>query len=737
MMMQRGLWVMSGCLVGVLGGAASAQAPSTDPGMTLALREAKNGEIAFGGPVDQFSHRFTIVAQTAEPVALVEVRVPDFTDGTGKQTHIRWSWIGAQPRAIDVRRPAEILLECSLPAPGIYSTVIEVLYASRDATGKDLIKPLRVPLRFERTAAVPPTSPPELPITALAVDTFEATMFWGSATAEVDLALRGTGATVIRVDKAIPLAVPRKGSGSQLIRSNATATLQEGIPADVPRDDVHKVKLDVANLEQPGTYEGKVLFGSSVTGAFKEVSFTILVKRSILAALAVLTFGVLLSMGTRSWFQRGRARARARRDLSRLRDELSRIARGELGDTEANAAAGIAQNIYKLLGDLDDTKNAALESAVDRLWRRVTLLQGVVEARHKVALLPTDRSREPRLGLDSIAAALAASLDEAQLSEQESNLRKLDLEKILHEAMLDVAKTLRARLNKRSDAHRDHEAQWKEVQASLDDAGHALKNHRVIEARGLLLIAARKLTSELGDLLRELAATPPPHVAEAAWQVVRADLDRLLEKLDQSDDAEQAAELHARALTRFLRVAAPALAAAADSEAQELAAVQDESSTQAALENLAVAARALLAQPDPDADDAYRALLEEYTRLVPTREPEPSDGLELAGAPRTVAVPAVQVRESNVASQLSVLRTVLPSTETLTARLTRSNKAADAILFVLAVLSGLQVLWNGNPTWGNWGDLLAAFLWAAGVHSVGQQVARGVLGLKTDFSKAE
>lgn len=361
----------------------------------------------------------------------------------------------------------------------------------------------------------------------------------------------------------------------------------------------------------------------------------------------------------------------------------------------------------------------------------VALLQTVVEARKTVALIPANDRQVPGLAVESIAGALAIDLDEAALKAQQVKLQELDLEKAFRATVTDLVSKLRARLDERSAAHPELHADWDEIRGYLDAASDSLAQNRVLEARGSLATGYRMFTKKLGTLLRGLAAHPPPHIEELGWRAIRADLERILERLDDSGDAEEAAKLHARALTQFLQAAVPALAAAARAEAKQRSAAKLD------FEAFATRVDALLLQTKPDVDDAYCATLVEYARLVDgTPKSNPAGGLQPAGAPTVVVGPA-QMSQTEFDSQLSALGSVLPSTDVLTARIKVSSRAVDIVLFVLAVLTGLQILWVGNATWGSGGDLLASFLWGAGVYSVGQTVARGLHGLRADFLKTE
>ena len=721
--MIRAAWI------GLLMAATNARAEGTDTGATLTIQEAQSGEIAFSGPNELFTHRFTMLARTADLVTVIDVRVPDFTDGSGKQIPIRWSWVGPAPKTIDLSTSAAILIESSLPIPATYNSMIEVVYSTKDAAGKESLKPLRVPFRFERTA--PPTLRTELPVTGAEGDTIEATTIWGSATADIVLALRGGDGKPVIVDTATLVTAPRKGTGTQLFESTAVATVKKGLPTEVPRDEVRKVEVEVSVFDGPGAYEGKMLFINSTTGATKEISFTVLVRRNIAVALALLAFGVCVSWRIRAWLQKDLGLARVRRELGLLRDALSQIRIVALGDSERHAADKCVDRISELFRAIDDAKDATeLDLAVTRLWKRVILLQSVVEARNTVALIPSNDRFALSLELESIAGALTRDLDETELKAARDKVQALDLEKALLAAVTALASTLSARLNERSAAHPEVHAHWDEIRAYVTTASTSLEHGHVLEARGSLAAGYRMFTKELGTLLRGLAAVPPPHIEEPSWQSILVELERILDQLNNAGDAEAAAKLHARALTQFLQAAAPALAAAAHAEAKERPAAKSE------FEAVATRAAALLAQAQPDADDVYRAILSDYARLVDkTPKAGPAGGIQLAGAPRATAVAHQKVVQTEVDAQLAALGAVLPSTGILTARIRVPSRVVDFVLFLLAVLTGLQILWGGNATWGRCGDLLATFLWGAGVYSVGQTVARGLHGLRTDILK--
>jgi hypothetical protein len=60
------------------------------------------------------------------------------------------------------------------------------------------------------------------------------------------------------------------------------------------------------------------------------------------------------------------------------------------------------------------------------------------------------------------------------------------------------------------------------------------------------------------------------------------------------------------------------------------------------------------------------------------------------------------------------------------------NAALTLIVLVLAVVSGLQLLYVNNATFG-WIDLLIASMWGAGLHAVGGQAFQGLTSLAQQF----
>jgi hypothetical protein len=76
----------------------------------------------------------------------------------------------------------------------------------------------------------------------------------------------------------------------------------------------------------------------------------------------------------------------------------------------------------------------------------------------------------------------------------------------------------------------------------------------------------------------------------------------------------------------------------------------------------------------------------------------------------------------------SVLRWAAPRVRAL-------DVVANGVLLVLAVLSGLQVLWVSDPVWGGANAILVAVLWGAGLQTVSGVAFEGIAGMREKLQK--
>lgn len=714
------MWKMAATALCVLTPAAL-WAAEAEP--NLLIREAKSGQLLFKSPFDKFQHRFAVVAGSATPATISGMTVADLSDDAGAQIKPEFGWSGQAPTTIELTKPAELYVKASLPQPGIYRTEIEILYAG---------KFLRLPLQIERLASPASDLSSELPIDATA-GSKSVQLLLGDASTTIELALRGTKSEDAQIAWCNVTSLLRKGTGSQLFDTSAHGHVT--LPQQtllVGRRDLKKLQIAISTIEGPGAYEGKVLLGSP-KDATKEVAFSFLVKRCWLFASFIIGLGVLLSYGVRRWLQKGRARAVILRELAQLRDRLTAVPWDTLSDTDRQAIANIAAQL-KELSDTSADGSEITTATVELLRRRLRLLQAVIESRRQVALFTPEKRKSLSAELDTIARGLSDRLKESELEQQEAKLRGLDLSRALRETLTKLLESLDQRLTNREQRHLELRERWREIRKSLANAKGTLDQGKLDAAKTELGTAYRAFSRVLGGLLRQLLGKAPREVPEKIWSDVRTDIENTLAELDKSQDAEQANELHARAVRRYLRITVPGLVAAVRREAASRPAKKQE------FDELAGRVAALSVD-DVDGDELCSELSEQLVALLDAN-PIPDTGERPVGTLRSAAVEMSAAREASAAlsednTPMGALRTLLPAADWVAARIRRSDQLSDVALLLLAVLTGLKILWMSNATWGDCDDVLTAFLWGAGVHSVGQGAARGILGLAKDFAKLD
>lgn len=77
-----------------------------------------------------------------------------------------------------------------------------------------------------------------------------------------------------------------------------------------------------------------------------------------------------------------------------------------------------------------------------------------------------------------------------------------------------------------------------------------------------------------------------------------------------------------------------------------------------------------------------------------------------------------------------------PTVEELSGKLFWYDFAFTAVVALIAVLLGLNLLWVGDTTWGDAQDVLTAVLWGLGLHTVGNQAFQGVFKLKEELGSS-
>lgn len=120
----------------------------------------------------------------------------------------------------------------------------------------------------------------------------------------------------------------------------------------------------------------------------------------------------------------------------------------------------------------------------------------------------------------------------------------------------------------------------------------------------------------------------------------------------------------------------------------------------------------------------------------------PSPQTLLQNAPLR-AMPNAPVRDANFPESTvreqrplmtAIANTVVEDTVELTARVKSLDNLVDGVAVVSAAVLGILLIWEPNAGWGRPTDLIAAFLWGMGLHTVGTSTFEGILGLRAKLS---
>ncbi|MCP3102105.1 hypothetical protein LZ198_24865 [Myxococcus sp. K15C18031901] len=215
-----------------------------------------------------------------------------------------------------------------------------------------------------------------------------------------------------------------------------------------------------------------------------------------------------------------------------------------------------------------------------------------------------------------------------------------------------------------------------------------------------------------------------PHLASAKYREAR-DAFQAAQVGQVNDDVaalrEAVAEKRAEATTPEARAELAAL----DALLNEAVASAVESPTDAARK--VAAARALLeAYPSPPRMAASHAGLESFSTAATSGDA--TDGTPVASAPTGGSLPSLPEEAPAAATEDSdalLDGMPLPAPRFMWV----VELGVLALLTVIAVVLGLQLLNVFSPTWGGFGAGMTAFLWGFGLHQVGNATFDGLTGL--------
>ena len=683
---------------------------------------------------------FRLVPQGVDQVKLDQVRLLDCTDAHGQSCAARVEPGGcAGGCTLTATDAGSVTVVVTLPAPGTYTSSLEIVYVKEEKAqldGKVQVIKAVLATALEITRPAPAAQP--IQAMKLAVS--------GATGAEVDLAPGQRGTAIVRMLAQDDDGGARKLSqiaaaplvrkvGNDSMASDAAVQLARrvgrervpivvGAPVELPPAGA-MLEIEVAGLDGPGKYEGKLrLLADGRTPL--EVGYTITVRDGVLCAALMIALGAMLSYGVQWWISKRRVRLVQQSTLERLGERVQELARRD----------GVADRDHRLLGellhqldcdleDLDDDKTLA-DDYLARFARRVELAAALVKTGQDVERLPLAARGAQRTRLDAIALTLAdRSADDAKLKSVETELATIAGTGVRRIALTELMTALDAAVDqaRRALPTALHKRLADDVGGPLA-AAHTAAGLDQLDALDDRLAAARLALARIqGAALAPRLPAAPPDIFAAPddaprYQALRNEVLATLTSLDAATEPDLAVQLYDTALTRVARELCSATARWCRAQADG---TPDEAIKLRAFADEAEAARG---KPAAEALEIIDRVKRDAAALVPGPEAKGIDAIPRSAAPR---------------SALATIPHLGPIALPRPRRARRLLALGDVIVLVavtlIAVASGLKLLWVGSPTWGGWGDWLTAILWGAGLHAVGNDRFKGLLGLKTDLGK--
>ncbi|HVV86348.1 MAG TPA: hypothetical protein VHE35_25000 [Kofleriaceae bacterium] len=742
-------WTRAAALAaGLLAVMVGARPGLGDPAVKLTAASEGTIRIPIAADADQLRRTFRLVPDGVDQVEVTAVRALDCTDDHSQSCTVTVVPGGcAAGCTLSATQAGEVTIVAATPAPGTYTASIEIVYAQPGAGAAGAGSAARVEAVAPTTLVVTRPAPTvtTLDLVVAGGTATEISKGFGGATATFDLRLLDDSLAVPVTRSAAPAdggavpAAPKPGSydvvvmAAPLVRKNGNDSLAS--PATVSVNghaDQSTVTIDgrggtlrlrFAGIDHPGTYQSTVRVVAPGHTA-QEITCTITVGDAWWIAGLLIALGALASYGVQWWVGTRRKGLVQDRELVRLRDRLRELAaRPGLLDRDRRLIAALER-------ELADRREATTDGslidadALARFGRRIDLAGELARAGQDVEKLPLAARATPRQTLDADAVKLTdRGADDTKLRAVEEELQGLATDNVRRAALIDVlnaldSATAQAELALSPDLQQRIAAEvspaLRAAHAALDADQLDLLDQQIAAGR---LALARIEAASLGE--RVPAARPDYFADPAAYAALRADLLARIAVIDTAPGADDAVREYEAALARLAQARAAAIASwcrslAAGRPAEERSRLEADAVKLDAARNGAPADA--LRAGDEVLDDARAVLAGPQPSLTAAH----THGRALAPPP-LASIPAAV--SSMLPARLSVRE--------LTGQVAFGDAVVLAVVTAVAVVTGLRLLWAGSPTWGSADDLLTAFLWGAGLHAVGNDSFKGLLGLKS------
>jgi len=386
--------------------------------------------------------------------------------------------------------------------------------------------------------------------------------------------------------------------------------------------------------------------------------------------------------------------------------------------------AAVRRDLDELAIDAQFGVDTGRTDALARIARKIDVLELSIEIVRFVDLLDPARAATTRQALDGAAGKLEdpASTLEA-LGRAYDELRELKTRidarvalKTGIDAIGELARVQRARAAEPGEPG----AKLSDVQRHLDEASRLHAADELEKALAEYKLAREELVPILTAALEARMQHKLEPFEADAWAKLVADLEPMLAavKANKPPDEQIAAYRNARA--RFYRGAFEAIA----TRATKLAGAQP--ANQAALSSFAARISGEAASDErvhaEDAGARFTAAIAELNQLDRATTLD-ATSFPVAWFNGGAALPG------SIPGELAMPAPAAASAMRLQRNLDRSDVVALFGLLAISVLSGVQLLWAGDATWGSFDSELLAFLWGLGLHSVGNQPFKNIFHL--------
>lgn len=722
-------------LIGVAVGVARADAP-------VKIASMPDGPLKLGvsDSATQLRRSFRLVPQVVDHVKIDHVRVQDCTDAHG-QSCSAWIEPGgcAGGCTLTATEPGSATIVVTLPVPGTYAASLEIVYIAEEkplSDGKVQVVKAVLATALEVTRPAPVVQPMKLTVA-------------GATAADLDLGItRQGGATLpLRVQDddgaarslahVAPGPLVRKSGNDSLATSAKVEVYTRAGDQRLGLADARSIELpstgadlevELSGLDAPGRYEGKLrLLAPGRTP--QDITYTVTVRDGAGFASLLIAVGAIVSYAVQWWVGKRRSRLVQQKALERLRDRLQDLqARAGLLDRDRRLLEALLRELDDKLYQLEDG-DALAADALARFARRTELTELLIKAGQDVERLPVAARGEPRRQLDGHALALTDHTpDDAKLKELESSLNAIASTSVRRGALVELLAALDAAVDQArgalSPALRGRLTA--EVDPALRDAHAAAGRDQLDELDRTLKLGRHALAKVQGAALAELLPESAPEIFDdaARYQALRGDVTSTLTQLAATADTDAAVRLYEDAIARVASAMAAATARWCRAEVEG-----KPPEVQGKLRALAAEAEA--ARSRPSAEMLAIALRVRH------------DAEELAGGPEGIQTGAdtSATGDRDAHDALAAIPWLAAIVGDRRRRTRRLIALGDGVVLVtvtlIAIATGLKLLWAGNPTWGGWNDGLTAILWGAGLHAIGNDAFKGLLGLKKDLGKVE